>query len=154
MLDSSAMTTTLPKVKELERQWLLVDATDQVLGRLASRIALILRGKHKPTFTPFFDMGDGVIVINAEKVAVTGQKLEQKMYQRYSGYPGGLKARTLGQVLEKHPEQVLRKAVKGMMPDGPLGRRLLSNLKVYAGPEHPHGAQQPQPLAPAFGVKR
>ena len=148
------MTTTLPKVKELERQWLLVDAKDQVLGRLASRIALILRGKHKPTFTPFFDMGDGVIVINAEKVAVTGQKLEQKMYQRYSGYPGGLKARTLGQVLEKHPEQVLRKAVKGMMPDGPLGRRLLSNLKVYAGPTHPHGAQQPQPLAPAFGVKR
>ena len=148
------MTTTLPKVKELERQWLLVDAKDQVLGRLASRIALILRGKHKPTFTPFFDMGDGVIVINAEKVAVTGQKLEQKMYQRYSGYPGGLKARTLGQVLEKHPEQVLRKAVKGMMPDGPLGRRLLSNLKVYAGPTHPHGAQQPQPLAPVFGVKR
>ena len=147
------MTTTLPNVKELERQWLLVDATDQVLGRLASRIALVLRGKHKPAFTPFFDMGDGVIVINAEKVAVTGQKLEQKMYQRYSGYPGGLKARTLGQVLERHPEQVLRKAVKGMMPDGPLGRRLLSNLKVYAGPAHPHGAQKPQPLAPAFGVK-
>lgn len=148
------MTTTLPKVKELQRQWVLVDAKDQVLGRLASRIALILRGKHKPTFTPFFDMGDGVIVINAEKVAVTGQKLTQKIYQRYSGYPGGLKARTLGQVLEKHPEQVLRKAVKGMMPDGPLGRRLLSNLKVYAGAAHPHGAQNPQPLAPAFGVKR
>ena len=148
------MTTTLPKVKELGRQWVLVDAKNQVLGRMASRIALILRGKHKPTFTPFLDTGDFVVVINADKVAVTGQKLEQKVYQRYSGYPGGRRTRTLGQVLEKHPERVLRQAVKGMMPDGPLGRRMLGKLKIYAGPDHPHSAQQPQPLAPTLVATR
>ena len=140
------MNTTLPNAKALGRQWVLIDAKDQVLGRLASRIALVLRGKHKVTFTPFLDTGDFVVVINAEKVAVTGQKLTQKLYQRYSGYPGGRRTQTLGDVLERHPDRVLRQAVKGMMPDGPLGRRLLGKLKVYAGPEHPHRAQQPQPL--------
>ena len=139
------MTTTIPDVKKLQREWLLVDAQNQVLGRLASRIALILRGKHKPTYTPFLDTGDFIVVINAEKIAVTGQKLAQKMYQRYSGYPGGRRARSLSEVLRTHPDRVLRQAVKGMMPDGPLGRRLLGKLKIYAGPIHPHGAQQPKP---------
>ena len=140
------MSTTFPDVKTLERRWVLVDAKDKVLGRLASRIALILRGKDKPTFTPFLDMGDFVVVINAEKIAVTGNnKRKQKLYQRYSGYPSGLKVRTLDQVLKTHPDRVIRQAVKGMMPDGPLGRRLLGELKVYAGVSHPHAAQQPQP---------
>ncbi len=138
------MTTTLPNVKHLGRQWVLVDAQNQVLGRLASRIVLLLRGKHKPTYTPFLDTGDFVVVINAEKIAVTGQKLQQKIYERYSGYPGGRKTRTLGQVLETHPERAIHKAVKGMMPDGPLGRRMLGKLKIYAGPTHPHIAQKPQ----------
>jgi len=140
------MTTTIPDVKTLDRKWLVVDATGQVLGRLASRIALILRGKHKVTYTPFLDTGDFVVVINAEKVAVTGQKRTQKLYKRYSGYPSGLRVQTLDRVLKTHPDRVIRQAVKGMMPDGPLGRHLLGNLKVYAGPAHPHAAQQPQPV--------
>lgn len=140
------MTTTVPDVKEIERRWVLVDAERQVLGRLASRIALVLRGKHKPTYTPFLDTGDFVVVINAEKVALTGQKRSQKIYQRYSGYPGGRRTQTLDEVLRRHPDRVLRQAVKGMMPDGPLGRHLLTKLKVYAGPRHPHAAQQPQPI--------
>ena len=115
-----------------------------MLGRLASRIALVLRGKHKPTFTPFLDTGDFVIVVKAEKVAVTGAKRTQKLYKRYSGYPGGLRTRRLSDVLERHPDRVIRQAVKGMMPDGPLGRRMLGKLKVYAGPAHPHAAQQPK----------
>jgi len=139
-------TTTIPDVKTLDRKWLVVDATGQVLGRLASRIALILRGKHKVTYTPFLDTGDFVVVINAEKVAVTGQKRTQKLYKRYSGYPSGLRVQTLDRVLKTHPDRVIRQAVKGMMPDGPLGRHLLGNLKVYAGPAHPHAAQQPQPV--------
>ncbi|MBI2496039.1 MAG: 50S ribosomal protein L13 [Candidatus Omnitrophica bacterium] len=141
-------------MNRIERRWLLVDAKDQVLGRLASRIAHVLRGKHKVTFTPFLDTGDFVVVVNADKVAVTGQKRSQKIYQRYSGYPGGRRTRTLEDVLRTHPERVLQQAVKGMMPDGPLGRRLLSKLKIYAGPAHPHGAQQPQPvqLLPARGA--
>ena len=141
------MSTTFPAVKTIDRQWIVVDAKDQVLGRLATRIAHVLRGKHKVTFTPFLDTGDFVVVINAEKVAVTGQKRTQKVYQRYSGYPGGRRTRTLDQVLKTHPDRVIRQAVKGMMPDGPLGRRLLSKLKVYAGPAHPHAAQQPQPVS-------
>ncbi len=148
------MTTTLPAYNRLNRQWLLIDATDQVLGRLASRIALILRGKHKATFTPFLDTGDFVVVINADKVAVTGQKRTQKLYQRYSGYPGGRRAQTLGEVLKTHPDRALRQAVKGMMPDGPLGRRMLGKLKIYAGPEHPLNAQQPQPVNEALLAKR
>lgn len=144
------MTTTLPDIKRLKRKWLLVDAQHHVLGRLASRIALILRGKHQVTYTPFMDTGDFVIVINAEKIAVTGNKRAQKTYQRYSGYPGGLKVRTLEQVLRTHPERVLRRAVKGMLPDGPLARQMLTKLKIYAGPTHPHTAQQPQPANPAL----
>ena len=144
------MTTTLPNAKDTGRQWLLVDAKDQVLGRLASRIVLILRGKHKPTYTPFLDTGDFVVVVNAEQIAVTGQKLTQKVYQRYSGYPGGRRTQTLGTLLKTHPDRVLRRAVKGMMPDGPLGRRMLGKLKIYAGPTHPHAAQQPQPVSPAL----
>ena len=140
------MTTTIPDVKKLQREWLLVDAQNQVLGRLASRIALILRGKHKPTYTPFLDTGDFIVVINAEKIAVTGQKRTQKLSQRYSGYPGGRRTQTLARVLETHPDRILRQAVKGMMPDGPLGRHLLGKLKVYAGSDHPHSAQQPQRL--------
>ena len=139
------MKTTIPTHNQIDRKWLLIDATDQVLGRLASRITLVLRGKHKPTYTPFLDAGDFVIVINAAKVAVTGQKLTQKTYRRYSGYPGGLRSRLLSEVLEKHPDRAIRQAVKGMMPDGPLGRRMLGKLKIYAGPSHPHRAQQPQP---------
>ena len=144
------MTTTIPNVKTVQRQWVLIDANGQVLGRLASRIALILRGKTKVTYTPFLDTGDFVVVINAEKVAVTGQKLSQKTYERYSGYPGGLRSRTLGQVLAVQPERVLYEAVKGMMPDGPLGRRLLGKLKIYAGSTHPHTAQQPKPADPVL----
>ena len=147
------MTTTIPAVKSIERQWIVIDATDQVLGRLASRIAMILRGKHKVIYTPFLDTGDFVVVTNAEKIAVTGQKLAQKMYQRYSGYPGGRRARPLADVLKTHPETVLRQAVKGMMPDGPLARRMLTKLKIYAGAAHPHGAQQPQPLSKSLAVK-
>jgi len=148
------MTTTLPAYNRLDRKWLLIDATDQVLGRLASRIALILRGKHKATFTPFLDTGDFVVVINADKVAVTGQKASQKVYQRYSGYPAGRRVQTLGDVLKTHPDRALRQAVKGMMPDGPLGRRMLGKLKIYAGAEHPHKAQQPQPVNQALLGKR
>ena len=140
------MTTTLPDASKLGREWLLVDATDQVLGRLASRIAMVLRGKHKPLFTPFLDTGDFVIVINAQKIALTGNKRSQKIYQRYSGYPGGRRTRLLSDVLAAHPDRVIRQAVKGMMPDGPLGRRMLGKLKIYAGPTHPHTAQQPRPV--------
>src|SRR3989338_6426207 len=148
------MTTTLPAYNQIERRWLLVDAKDQVLGRLASRIALMLRGKHKATFTPFLDTGDFVVVINASKVAVTGGKESKKVYDRYSGYPGGRRERTLGEVLKTHPDRPLRQAVKGMMPDGPLGRRMLGKLKIYAGPQHPHQAQQPQPVNEALLAKR
>lgn len=148
------MSTTFPAVKTMQRDWVLVDATDQVLGRLASRIALVLRGKHKPTFTPFLDTGDFVVVINAGKIAVTGNKLTQKIYQRYSGYPGGRRARTLEEVLRTHPDRPLRQAVKGMMPDGPLGRRLLGKLKIYPGPAHPHASQQPKPIDLSEGASR
>ena len=147
------MSTTYPDVKTLQRNWVLVDAKDQVLGRMASRIAMILRGKHRPTFTPHLDTGDFVVVINAAKVAVTGQKRAQKIYTRYSGYPGGLRSRTLEQVLETHPDRVIRQAVKGMLPEGPLGRRQLGKLKIYAGATHPHTAQQPKPVNPMIMVK-
>ncbi len=151
------MSTTFPDVKTLKREWILVDAKDQVLGRLASRLALVLRGKDKPTFTPFLDTGDFVVVVNADQIRVTGRKWTQKQYQQYSGYPGGREARSLDEMLKRHPDRVLRQAVKGMLPDGPLGRRLLGKLKVYAGPTHPHAAQQPKPApaslvgAPAHG---
>ena len=144
------MTTTIPDVKTMQRHWVLIDADRQVLGRLASRIALILRGKHKPTYTPFLDTGDFVVVINAGSFAVTGKKRAQKRYQRYSGYPGGRRERTMERVMMTHPDRILRRAVKGMLPDGPLARRLLGKLKVYPGPAHPHAAQQPQPVSQAL----
>ena len=129
-----------------ERNWLVVDASDQTLGRLATQLADVLRGKHKPQFTPHCDVGDFVIVVNAEKIAVTGRKLQEKRYYRHSGYPGGLRTRTLTEMLDRRPEEVIRKAVKGMLPRSRLGRAQLRKLKVYAGPDHPHAAQQPEPL--------
>ena len=143
------MTTTLPDAKRLPREWVVIDAQRQVLGRLASRIALILRGKHKVIYTPFLDTGDFVVVVNADKITVTGRKRSQKLYKRYSGYPAGLHTRLLDEVLTTHPDRAIRQAVKGMMPDGPLGRRMLGKLKIYAGPTHPHTAQQPKPMSVA-----
>jgi large subunit ribosomal protein L13 len=134
------------KKEEIEREWYIVDAEGQTLGRLASRIAPVLRGKHKPTYTPHLDCGDYVIVVNAEKVHVTGRKKDQKAYYRHSGYPGGLKTITLREQLDKHPERVLQAAVKGMLPKNRLGRRMFKKLKVYAGEAHPHQAQQPKLL--------
>jgi large subunit ribosomal protein L13 len=133
------------KQEDIERAWWVVDATDRTLGRLASEIATVLRGKHKPTFTPHVDCGDYVVVVNAEKIRVTGQKLDQKMYYRHSGYPGGLKTINLRDQLAKRPERVIESAVRGMLPKNRLGRRIRAKLKVYAGPDHPHVAQNPQP---------
>jgi large subunit ribosomal protein L13 len=129
-----------------ERNWLVVDASGQTLGRLATQIADTLRGKRKPEYTPHCDVGDFVIVVNAEKVAVTGNKLEEKRYYRHSGYPGGLRSRSLAEMLERRPEEVIRKAVKGMLPRNRLARQQLRKLKVYAGPDHPHEAQKPEPM--------
>ena len=140
------MKTYTPKESELNREWFVVDASDKILGRLASRIAHRLRGKHKPEFAPHMDNGDFLVVVNAEKVAVTGKKLDKKMYYKHTNHPGGLKERTLRQMLDKKPEEVLRAAVKGMLPKNRLSRRLLNKLKVYAGSEHPHASQQPKPL--------
>ena len=140
------MKTYSAKAEDIERNWYVVDATDQILGRLASQIATILRGKHKPQFTPHVDCGDFVIVINAEKIRVTGKKLEQKKYYRHSGYPGGLKETKLRDMLQKYPERVISEAVRRMLPKNSLGRHTLKKLKVYAGPDHPHEAQKPEPL--------
>ena len=140
------MKTYSAKAGEITREWYLVDAEGKTLGRLATQIATILRGKNKPDFTPHIDTGDFVVVINAEKVHVTGNKREQKTYWRHSGYPGGIRSRTLNEMLERQPEEVLRKAVKGMLPRNKLGRAQLTKLKVYAGTEHPHAAQQPKEL--------
>ena len=129
-----------------QRDWVVVDAADQTLGRLATRIADVLRGKTKPEYTPHCDVSDFVIVVNAEKISVTGNKREDKLYHRHTGYPGGLKTRTLNDMLERRPEEVIRKAVKGMLPRNRLARQQLRKLKVYAGPEHPHVAQQPTQL--------
>jgi large subunit ribosomal protein L13 len=134
------------KREDIERDWYVVDASGQTLGRLASEVAQIIRGKHKPTFSPAVDVGDYVIVVNAEKVHVTGQKLDQKMYYRHSGYPSGLKELSLGRMLEEHPTRVIQFAVKGMLPKNKLGRKMVKKLKVYAGPDHPHQAQQPEAL--------
>jgi large subunit ribosomal protein L13 len=139
------------KPGEIERQWYLVDAEGQTLGRLATRIAETLRGKRKPQYTPHVDTGDFVIVVNAEKIAVTGKKLDDKLYYRHSGYPGGLRSRTLREELERRPTEVLRKAVKGMLPRNRLGRAQLRKLKIYAGAEHPHESQAPKPLPPENG---
>ncbi|MFL7870249.1 MAG: 50S ribosomal protein L13 [Anaerolineales bacterium] len=143
--------TYYPKASEIERKWFVVDANGENLGRLATRIAAVLLGKHKPTFTPGVEMGDYVVVVNAERVTVTGtktvSKLDTKVYYRHSGYPGGLKSVTLRDQLKKHPDRVVRTAVWGMLPHNRMGRSLLKRLKVYAGPDHPHGMQKPEPLA-------
>ena len=136
--------TYTPKAGEVTREWVVIDATDVVLGRLASHAARILRGKNKPTFANHIDTGDFVVVINAEKVALTGQKLQKKMAYRHSGYPGGLTATSYAELLEKNPVRAVEKAIRGMLPKNSLGRQQLSKLKVYAGAEHPHAAQQPK----------
>lgn len=140
------MKTFIAKPAEIERSWYIVDAEGQTLGRLASRIATILRGKHKPIFTPHVDCGDYVVVINAEKIHVTGRRLEQKKYYRHSGYPGGLREISLADQLERFPTRPVELAVKGMLPKNKLGRKMFKKLKVYAGSEHPHEAQQPVPM--------
>jgi large subunit ribosomal protein L13 len=137
--------TFSPKPADIKREWIVIDATDVVLGRLASHTAAILRGKHKPTFAPHMDMGDFVIIVNAEKIALTGQKLEKKLAYRHSGYPGGLSSETYIEMLEKHPTRAVEKAIRGMLPKNSLGRAQIKKLKVYAGGEHPHAAQQPTP---------
>jgi len=136
--------TYSPKADEIQRDWVVIDATDVVLGRLASHTAALLRGKHKPTFAPHIDSGDFVIIVNADKVALTGQKAAQKKAYRHSGYPGGLKATTYSELLEKNPVRAVEKAVRGMLPKNSIGRAQLRKLKVYTGSEHPHAAQQPK----------
>jgi large subunit ribosomal protein L13 len=140
------MKTYAATIEDRQRDWYVVDAEGQTLGRLATQIADTLRGKRKPTYTPHTDVGDFVVVVNAEKIVVTGNKRTQKRYWRHSGYPGGIRSRTLDEMLERTPEDVIRLAVKGMLPRNKLARKQLLKLKVYAGPEHPHAAQQPQPL--------
>ena len=140
------MKTYVTKPREVERKWWLVDATDKTLGRLASEIAQVLKGKHKPTYAPNVDAGDFVVVINAEKIAVTGRRMDQKVYYRHSQYPGGLTETKLKDMLQKHPTRPIKMAVKGMLPKNVLGRQMLTKLKVYAGPEHKHQAQQPEVL--------
>jgi large subunit ribosomal protein L13 len=138
--------TYTPRETDIERRWWVIDAEGLILGRLATQVASILRGKHKAQFTPHTDTGDYVVVVNAGKVAVTGNRLAQKMYYRHSGYPGGLRSETLQEMLAKHPDRAIRLAVKGMLPRGRLGRQMYGKLKVYAGPDHPHAAQGPRPL--------
>lgn len=142
------MKTYSQKASEVQREWYLVDATDQTLGRLATQIATLLRGKHKPTFSPNLDGGDFVVVVNAEKVRLTGRKPDQKIYYRHSNYPGGLKQTPYKRMLAQHPERILRFAVKGMLPRTRLGRQQITKLKIYAGPAHPHAAQQPKVYTP------
>lgn len=131
----------VPKPNEIPRQWHLMDAEGQILGRLATRVAVLIRGKHKPIFTPHLDCGDNVVVVNADKIQVTGTKMDTKIYQRYSGYPGGLKKEPLERLLHRRPTEVIRRAVIGMLPNGPLGNRVAKHLHIYAGAEHPHGPQ-------------
>ncbi|HHX79776.1 MAG TPA: 50S ribosomal protein L13 [Acholeplasmataceae bacterium] len=138
--------TFMANAQNVERKWYLVDATDLVLGRLSTEVAAILRGKHKPTFTPHVDCGDYVIIVNAEKIALTGNKLQDKMYYRHSGYPGGLKQRNAKTLLDNQPEKILEKAIRGMLPKNKLGAAMYRKLFVYAGPEHPHQAQKPEVL--------
>ncbi|MER7364272.1 50S ribosomal protein L13 [Nonomuraea wenchangensis] len=140
------MRTYSPKPADVQRQWYVIDATDVVLGRLASHVATLLRGKHKPIFANHVDTGDFVIVINADKIALSGNKLEQKKAYRHSGYPGGLRSVSYGELMEKRPEKAVEKAVKGMLPKNSLGRKMAKKLKVYAGAEHPHQAQKPEPF--------
>ncbi len=137
------MPTYSPKPGEITRAWHVIDATDVVLGRLATHAATLLRGKHKPTYAPHMDTGDFVVIVNAEKIAVSGTKRDDKFVYRHSGYPGGLKQRSVGEMIEKHPDRLVEKAIKGMLPKNRLGRAMAKKLKVYAGPDHPHAAQQP-----------
>ena len=141
------MSTPFPSKKTLNREWHVIDAQGQVLGRLATRIATVLMGKHKPGYTPFLDCGDHVVVVNADKVVLTGNKLNDKMYYRYSGYPGGIKEARARRVMRENPTRILESAVRGMVPKTTLGRQMFSKLRVYAGPEHPHEAQKPQPYS-------
>ncbi len=143
--------TYVTKASDIDREWLVVDATGEILGRLATRIAAMLSGKHKPYFAPNLDTGDFVIVVNGGKISVTGNRLDDKLYRRHTGYPGGLKEITLRRMMEKHPERVIRFAVKGMLPKNKLGRQMLKKLKVYAGAEHPHTAQRPRVLENGYG---
>ena len=147
------MRTFSPKPSDVQRAWHVIDAEGLVLGRLSTEVARLLRGKHKPIFAPHLDTGDHVIVVNADKVVLTSDKSAKKVYYRHTGYPGGLKQQTVAELLAKRPEEVVRRAVKGMLPKGPLGRKQLKKLKVYAGPDHPHTAQQPQSLDVA-GARR
>lgn len=140
------MKTTMAKPLEVERKWYVVDATDQVVGRLATNVAAVLRGKHKPTFTPNVDAGDYVIIVNADKVRLTGNKENKKTYRYHTGFPGGIREIPYAELLEKHPERILEKAIKGMLPHNKLGRQMYKKLKVYAGPEHAHAAQMPEEL--------
>jgi len=138
--------TYSPKASEIQRDWYVVDADGLVLGRLATEVARVLRGKHKPTFAPHLDTGDHVIIVNADKVVLTSDKGDRKIVYRHSGYPGGIKSETFGRLLERKPEEAVRRSIRGMLPKTRLGRQQLTKLKVYAGPTHPHAAQQPQPL--------
>ncbi|MFD0855564.1 50S ribosomal protein L13 [Actinomadura adrarensis] len=140
------MRTYTPKPTDVQRQWYVIDATDVVLGRLASQVAQLLRGKHKPIYAPHLDTGDFVVIVNAEKVALSGNKLEQKRAYRHSGYPGGLRSMNYADLLAKHPERAVEKAIKGMLPKNSLGRKMFGKVKVYAGPDHPHQAQKPVPF--------
>jgi len=141
------MSTPFPSEKTIERGWHVVDAEGQVLGRVATRVATLLMGKHKPMFTPFLDVGDHVVIVNADKIVLTGNKMDDKMYYRHTGYPGGIKEARARRVMREHPTRILEAAVRGMVPKTKLGRQMLTKLRVYAGPEHPHEAQQPQPYS-------
>jgi large subunit ribosomal protein L13 len=145
--------TYMARPSDIERNWYVVDAEDKVLGRLAAEVATILRGKHKPQFTPHMDTGDFVIIVNAEKIKLTGKKWEKKTYYWHTGYPGGLRSRTATELRSRQPEEIIRKAVWGMMPKNSLGRNQMKKLKIYAGPEHPHMAQMPEPLEAREAVK-
>lgn len=147
------MRTFSAKPQDIQREWLVIDAKGQRIGRLATKIATLLRGKHKPTFTPHMDMGDAVVVVNAKEVAASGKKEQTKIYYRHTGYPGGIKSRTLEEMRDKHPEQIIELAVKRMLPRGPLGRQMFRKLHVYAGNEHPHEAQQPREIELEGGDK-
>ena len=141
------MSTPFPSSKTIERGWHVIDAEGQVLGRLATRVATVLMGKHKPQYTPFLDVGDHVVIINAEKIVLTGNKMDDKMYYRHTGYPGGIKEARARRVMREHPTRIIESAVRGMVPKTKLGRQMLTKLRIYAGPEHPHEAQQPQPYS-------
>jgi large subunit ribosomal protein L13 len=140
------MSTYSPKASEIRRDWHVVDADGMVLGRLCTEVARVLRGKHKPIFAPHLDTGDHVVIVNASKVVMTSGKADRHMVYRYSGYPGGLKAESYASLLARRPDEAIRRSVRGMLPKGPLGRQMIKKLKVYAGPDHPHAAQQPRPL--------